>query len=43
MKLAILITFAALASSALAVLSINNPVAGTVWPHDGSDVSITWM
>ncbi|KAJ2721343.1 hypothetical protein GGI07_004013 [Coemansia sp. Benny D115] len=34
---------AALASSAFAAVSINNPVANTVWPHDGSPVTISWI
>ncbi|KAJ1773117.1 hypothetical protein LPJ74_000856 [Coemansia sp. RSA 1843] len=28
---------------ALAALSINNPVAGTVWPYNGSSVTISWV
>ncbi|KAJ2851708.1 hypothetical protein IWW36_000853 [Coemansia brasiliensis] len=33
----------AFASSVLATLAINNPVAGTVWPADGSPVTISWV
>ncbi|KAJ1857734.1 hypothetical protein LPJ73_002000 [Coemansia sp. RSA 2703] len=41
MKLAIALT--TLLSSAFAAVYINNPVAGTVWPHDGSPVTISWV
>ncbi|KAJ2600783.1 hypothetical protein H4R99_003206 [Coemansia sp. RSA 1722] len=40
------LTIAALAtllSSVLATVYINNPVADTVWPHDGSPIEITWI
>ncbi|KAJ2617800.1 hypothetical protein H4S08_000180 [Coemansia sp. RSA 1365] len=33
----------ALASSAFAALSINNPVAGTVWSSDGKPVTVSWI
>ncbi|KAJ2684692.1 hypothetical protein IWW39_004759 [Coemansia spiralis] len=42
MKLTIA-SLAAFVSSALAALSINNPVAGTVWAYNGSPVTITWV
>ncbi|KAJ1898421.1 hypothetical protein LPJ66_002760 [Kickxella alabastrina] len=42
MKVAIA-AFAAFTSSVLAALSINNPVADTVWPHNGTPINITWV
>ncbi|PIA14471.1 hypothetical protein COEREDRAFT_82743 [Coemansia reversa NRRL 1564] len=33
----------AFASSAFAALSINNPVAGTVWSSDGKPVTVSWI
>ncbi|KAJ2064224.1 hypothetical protein GGI17_001109 [Coemansia sp. S146] len=42
MKFAIA-ALAAFVSSALAALSINNPVADTVWAFNGSPVTITWI
>ncbi|KAJ2735294.1 hypothetical protein IW152_001674 [Coemansia sp. BCRC 34962] len=39
----VITSLAAFVSSALAALSINNPVAGTVWAYDGSPVTITWI
>ncbi|KAJ2741825.1 hypothetical protein GGI20_004920 [Coemansia sp. BCRC 34301] len=36
-------SLAAFVSSALAALSINNPVAGTVWKYDGTPVTISWI
>ncbi|KAJ1646526.1 hypothetical protein LPJ64_001977 [Coemansia asiatica] len=42
MKLTIT-ALATLLSSVLATVYINNPVADTVWPHDGSPVTITWI
>ncbi|KAJ2778625.1 hypothetical protein GGI15_004125 [Coemansia interrupta] len=39
----LVIALSALLSSAFAALSINNPVASTVWPADGSPVTITWI
>ncbi|KAJ2456024.1 hypothetical protein EV183_000367 [Coemansia sp. RSA 2336] len=42
MKL-IVTSILAFASSVLATLAINNPVSGTVWPADGSPVTISWV
>ncbi|KAJ2033761.1 hypothetical protein GGI08_009061 [Coemansia sp. S2] len=42
MKFAIT-ALAAFVSSALAALSINNPVANTVWKFNGTPVDITWV
>ncbi|KAJ1722650.1 hypothetical protein LPJ53_002954 [Coemansia erecta] len=39
----LVIALSALLSSAFAALSINNPVADTVWPSNGSPVTISWI
>ncbi|KAJ1942949.1 hypothetical protein GGF37_002874 [Kickxella alabastrina] len=42
MKVAIA-AFTAFTSSVLAALSINSPVADTVWPYNGTPINITWI
>ncbi|KAJ1737317.1 hypothetical protein LPJ72_000597 [Coemansia sp. Benny D160-2] len=42
MKLTIA-AISALVASVLGALSINNPIAGTVWPYGGESVTVSWI